>query len=182
MQSALRAAYAVYKVEYSSMKIATLCYVRHDQQTLMLHRGKKPGDIHAGKWNGLGGKLEAGEDPETGVIREVFEESGLQIYQPQLAGLLTFPRFKDGEDWYVYVFVAQEFKGELCNSPEGELSWIDDAEVLSLPLWEGDAVFLPALYAGQFFCGVFTYVDKKLFSYRFTRYERNPGAILECLR
>ena len=46
------------------MKLATLCYVQHGQKTLMLHRIKKPQDIHQGKWNGLGGKLLPGETPE----------------------------------------------------------------------------------------------------------------------
>ena len=46
------------------MKLATLCYVRDQGKTLMVHRIKKENDIHLGKWNGLGGKLEPGETPE----------------------------------------------------------------------------------------------------------------------
>ena len=42
----------------------------------MVHRIKKANDIHEGKWNGLGGKFEAGETPEECVIREVLEEIG----------------------------------------------------------------------------------------------------------
>ena len=45
----------------------------------MWHRNKKPDDIHAGKWNGLDGKLYTGESPEMCVQREVLEESGLAI-------------------------------------------------------------------------------------------------------
>ena len=56
---------------------ATLCYVKQDGRTLMLHRNKKDGDVHRGKWNGLGGKLDAGESPDECVVREVREESGL---------------------------------------------------------------------------------------------------------
>ena len=63
---------------------ATLCYVKNGNKTLMLHRIKKENDIHEGKWNGLGGKMEAGETPEECVIREVREESGLQIQNPAL--------------------------------------------------------------------------------------------------
>jgi 8-oxo-dGTP diphosphatase len=40
------------------MKLATLCYIRHNGKTLMLHRIKKENDMHKGKWNGLGGKFE----------------------------------------------------------------------------------------------------------------------------
>ena len=58
------------------MKLATLCYVKHEGRTLMVHRVKKADDIHQGKWNGLGGKLEPGESPEECVIREVREEFG----------------------------------------------------------------------------------------------------------
>ena len=43
------------------MKLATLCYIKHDGKTLMLHRVKKENDMHQDKWNGLGGKMEAGE-------------------------------------------------------------------------------------------------------------------------
>ena len=59
------------------MKLATLCYVKTDSKTLMLHRIKKTNDIHEGKWNGLGGKLEKGESPEQCVIREVFEDGSV---------------------------------------------------------------------------------------------------------
>jgi 8-oxo-dGTP diphosphatase len=53
------------------MILATLCYVRHNGCTLMVHRNKKVNDIHEGKWNGLGGKFEEGETPEECVIREI---------------------------------------------------------------------------------------------------------------
>ena len=52
---------------------STLCHVQKDGKTLMLHRNKKGGQIHDDKWNGLGGKMEAGETPEECVIREVKE-------------------------------------------------------------------------------------------------------------
>jgi len=50
------------------MKLATLCYLRRKNRTLMLHRVKKKDDIHEGKWNGLGGKFEEGESLEECAI------------------------------------------------------------------------------------------------------------------
>ena len=145
------------------MKLATLVYLRKDGQTLMMHRGRKPGDVHAGKWNGLGGKLEQGETPEACAIREIREESGLELRNPQLRGILTFPLFKDNEDWYVYVFTGTDFSGDLMpDSPEGALEWIDTDKILSLPLWEGDKIFIPLLDTPGIFSGSFSYVDKKL--------------------
>ena len=95
------------------MKLATLCYLRQNGKTLMVHRIKKPNDIHEGKWNGLGGKLEPGETPEECARREIFEESGLRVNQLTLKGLLTFPLFAHDEDWYAFVFVGTELEGSL---------------------------------------------------------------------
>jgi 8-oxo-dGTP diphosphatase len=138
------------------MLLATLCYLHHNGHTLMLHRVKKENDIHAGKWNGLGGKFESGETPEECVIREVKEESGLDIRNPKLVGLLMFPQFK-GADWYVFTFTADECEGELIESNEGHLQWIPDAQVESLLLWESDHIFLPWIREGKFFSAKFVY-------------------------
>lgn len=132
----------------------------------MLRRDKKPGDHHKGKYNGLGGKMEPGESPEDCVVREVREESGLTIEAPRLRGVLTFPAFKDGEDWLVFVFTADRFEGELIDSPEGTLEWVDDAKLTSLPLWEGDKVFLPWLDGDRFFSGRFEYSGGRLVGHR----------------
>ena len=95
------------------MKLATLVYVQRNGQTLMLHRVKKQNDMHQGKWNGLGGKLEPGETPEECAVREVREESGLVARNPRLRGILTFPAFAKEEDWYVYLFTIHDFEGDL---------------------------------------------------------------------
>jgi 8-oxo-dGTP diphosphatase len=144
------------------MKLATLCYVKRAGKTLMIHRIKKAGDMHAGKWNGLGGKLEPGETPEECALREIREESGLTVTELELKGLLTFPAFAYNEDWYAFVFVGREFEGDLIESPEGVLQWIDDADLINLNLWEGDRIFLPWLEGPGFFSGKFIYRDGKL--------------------
>jgi len=144
------------------MKLATLCYVKANNQTLMLHRIKKQNDMHAGKWNGLGGKLLPGETPEQCVIREVAEESGLALTNPLLRGVLTFPAFSANEDWYCFIFVSHEFSGHLIDCEEGVLAWIDDDKLLDLPLWEGDKIFLRWLEQDAFFSGQFTYAEGKL--------------------
>lgn len=146
------------------MKIiaATLCYIRRPGETLMLHRNKKEGDVHRGKWNGLGGKLDAGESPEECVVREIREESGLTLREPRLRGVLIFPAFKPGEDWLVFVYTATKFEGELIECSEGDLEWVKDARLAELPLWEGDRIFLPWLERERFFSAKFTYRDGRL--------------------
>ena len=128
------------------------------------HRNKKPNDIHEGKWNGLGGKVEGGESPEECVIREVYEESGLSICNPKMCGLLIFPKFK-GNDWYVFVFTATDFSGELIDSPEGRLEWISNEKVLELNLWESGPIFMPWIKEGKFFSAKFEYDEDRMGGY-----------------
>ena len=147
------------------MILATLCYIKHNSQTLMVYRNKKPNDMHAGKWNGLGGKFEPGESPEECIIREVREESGLGIQNPCMRGLLMFPNFK-GNDWYVFVFTVNRFSGKLLtNSPEGQLEWIPDEKLALLNLWESDQIFFPWLEMDEFFSAKFIYNGEQMKTY-----------------
>lgn len=147
------------------MILATLCYIHHEESTLMIHRIKRADDIHAGKWNGLGGKFEPGESPEECVKREVREESGLEIPNPRLHGLVMFAGFK-GNDWYVFVYTADTFSGDLKESEEGYLKWIPNAELESLALWPSDHIFLPWLGEGKFFSAKFLYEENKFLSHK----------------
>jgi len=152
-----------------SLILATLCYLKHAGSTLMIHRNKRKDDIHAGKWNGLGGKFEPGESPEECVIREVWEESGLTIVGPKWCGLLTFAGFK-GQDWYVFVFTANAFSGELHENEEGHLDWIPDEKLEELALWPSDHLFLPWIREGKFFSAKFAYDDEDMLGHQVVFY------------
>ena len=67
-----------------------------------------------------------------------------------------FPKFK-GDDWYVFVFTASEFSGELIDSPEGKLEWIEDSQLGRLNLWESDHIFFPWIQKEEFFSAKFEY-------------------------
>jgi 8-oxo-dGTP diphosphatase len=151
------------------MKLATLCYLRRDGHTLMLYR-TKPGDYHQGKWNGLGGKLRPGESPEECLRREVLEESGLIVTAATLRGFITFPNFDGIDDWYCFIYTVEQTSGELGQSPEGELRWLPDSELLSLNLWEGDRVFIPWLLQDRFFSAKFLYEQGELQGYEVNFY------------
>lgn len=143
--------------------LATLCYVRKNGETLMLHRVTKDNDIHEGKWNGLGGKFESGESPEECVKREVHEEAGIRAVNIDMQGVLTFPQFDGERDWYVFVFVCDEYEGTpVEESREGKLEWIPDEDLLDLNLWEGDEYFIRWMQSPEFFSGKFQYDDGEL--------------------
>jgi len=153
------------------MKLATLCYLRRNGHTLMMHRVKKENDMHQGKWNGLGGKFEPGESPEECAIREIREEAGLQVHSLTLKGVLTFPAFDDFEDWYCFVFLIDDFSGKLIDSNEGYLQWIANDALLSLNLWEGDRIFIPWLERSGTFSAKFIYHAGQLIRHSVAFYE-----------
>ena len=143
------------------MKLATLCYVtdKKNNSTLMIHRVKKENDYHHGKWNGLGGKFEPGESPEECAIREIKEESGLVVKDIFLKGMITFPLFDGKDDWYVFLFVTDNFEGDLIDSNEGNLAWIPNDKLTEINLWDGDKIFIPWLSGDKFFSAKFNYKD-----------------------
>ncbi|KMT21105.1 NUDIX hydrolase [Clostridium cylindrosporum] len=148
------------------MKLATLCYIKKDGKTLMLHRIKKEKDYHKGKWNGVGGKFEPLESPEDCVKREVLEETGLNIINPRLRGMITFPMFDGEDDWYTFIFTAEEFSGNIKECSEGELHWIEDEKIMDLNLWDGDRVFLNWINGDKIFSAKFIYENKEFKDYK----------------
>ena len=151
--------------------MTTLCYIEKEGKYLMLHRVKKHHDINAGKWIGVGGHVENGETPEECLLREVKEETGLVLTAYRLRGLVTF--LSDAcEPELMCVFTADAFDGELIECDEGELAWVEKSDVLALPTWEGDRVFLERLLSGdeRFFSIKLRYEGDKLVEKKITDY------------
>lgn len=125
------------------MKNTTLCYIERDGQYLMLHRTMKENDLNHDKWIGIGGKFEHGESPEECILREFREETGLELVKWAYRGIVTFV----SEDWceYMHLFTATQVKGVMRECDEGTLEWVEWDRIASLPIWEGDKVFLRLL-------------------------------------
>lgn len=129
-----------------------LCYIEKDGKYLMLNRNKKKNDLNSGKWIGVGGKFESGESPDECLFREVKEETGYNLTSYRFRGVVTFVSDIAPTE-YMFLYTADGFEGELTECDEGELHWIDKERIFSLPLWEGDKVFLKYLFENreQFF-------------------------------
>ena len=145
--------------------LATLGYVFSPDggRVLLVHRNRRPEDAHFGKYNGLGGKLERGEDVVACLRREIREESALECDELVLRGTINWPGFgKHGEDWFGFIFRINRWSGEpLKENSEGTLAWIETERLLDLPLWEGDRFFLPLVieHSEHQFHGVMPYQD-----------------------
>lgn len=123
------------------MQNTVLCYLEKDGKYLMLYRNAKKNDVNGGKWVGVGGHIEENESPDEAVCREVREETGLTLNSCRFRGVVTFVSDKwEGE--YMYLYTSSDFSGELSDCDEGELHWINKGEVMSLPMWAGDVIFL----------------------------------------
>ena len=135
----------------------SLCYIEKDGCYLMLHRTKKQHDYNHDKWIGIGGKFENTESPEECVIREVKEETGLDLDLDSLEykGIVTFVcddgncvGEEKGTGFYtefMHIFHATEFEGQLIECNEGDLEWVPIEKMNDLPHWKGDEIFLDFL-------------------------------------
>ena len=125
------------------MDKTVLIYLKKDNKYLMLLRNKKENDLNEGKWIGIGGHIEQNETTEEALIREVKEETNLDLISYKSRGYIHF--INDEYEEIMYLFTSDNFEGNLIECNEGTLKWIDEKDILNLNLWEGDRIFLPTL-------------------------------------
>jgi 8-oxo-dGTP diphosphatase len=120
----------------------SLCFIRDGDRILLLHRKNPP---NAGQWDGVGGKLEPGEDPYAACVREVREETGLEIRNPLLRALLLITARSTGHLWVLFLFTADAPGGPPVESDEGELGWVQIDRIGTLPVIPDLPLILPHL-------------------------------------
>jgi 8-oxo-dGTP diphosphatase len=155
--------------------LGTLGYVMSPDGTkvLLIHRNARPDDQHYGKYNGLGGKLEPGEDIVSGMKREIREEAGIEAEELVLRGTINWPGFgKNGEDWFGFVFRIDRWSGTPnTQNAEGALEWVDVHSMAELNLWEGDRHWLHMVFDASVgtFHGIAPYAGQRLVSWGYTQ-------------
>jgi len=108
------------------VELAVLCLIKDGDRVLLQNRVKKD-------WQGYtlpGGHVECGESFVDAVVREMKEETGLTIEKPRMVGIKHFPI--EGGRYIVLLFEATQFTGEVVSSEEGEMTWIDRAELANI--------------------------------------------------
>ncbi|WIY83253.1 8-oxo-dGTP diphosphatase [Propionimicrobium sp. PCR01-08-3] len=133
-----------------SPELTTLGFVvsQDREHVLMVHRISRSDDEQLGKWNGLGGKVEIGEDIWSGMARELREEAGIEVVSMRLRGTVSWPGFHaDGASVFGFVFIVDEWIGDIPErNAEGPLVWQPISGLADLPMWEGDRYFLPQTF------------------------------------
>ena len=115
------------------VELTVLCLIQKDGQYLLQDRVKKD-------WKGFtlpGGHIEQGESIVDAVIREMKEETGLIVVKPRLCGVKQFPlkegKYENGR-YLVFLFVVDEFHGEMSSSEEGKMHWVKKEDLSKVNL------------------------------------------------
>jgi 8-oxo-dGTP pyrophosphatase MutT (NUDIX family) len=135
------------------MKISTtasLNYFINQQGEILLQ--KKSRGLGVGKWNGVGGKAESGEDILAAAKREIREETGAETDDLTEIGYLEYiwPTGHEQKNWAVHVFSVKDWQGELADLGEGELRWFKRKNFPSAEMWDDDQYWLSDALDGKF--------------------------------
>ena len=119
----------------------TLVFITRGDRVLLL-RGSPQKRIWANKYNGIGGHIERDEDVYSAAMREVREETGLEVESLRLCGLINIDS-DQSSGIMLFVFTAESPSGEPIPSAEGSLEWIARDQLSQLDLVEDLPIILP---------------------------------------
>ena len=146
--------------------VGNVCFIRKNSKVLLLCRNKEP---MKNTWTGVGGKTEFQEEPLESCIREAKEESGLDI-KPELVGALTTINKPEGYKWFLFVYVADDFKGTLKECSEGTLEWVNEEDLFNKNLIGFIKIALPHILRKN---------RKKMITGKIVH--DNQGEVLSCI-
>lgn len=133
---------------------STVCYLRQEDKVLMIKFNKKWGQVYAPP----GGKFETGESPLDCILREYQEETGLKLIHPRLQGISYWKEDKEG---MIFVYIAEEFEGNLKEiSEEGSMEWIRIEDLCNRKQFPQNEKFTPYLFQEKLFEGKFLLDEK----------------------
>ncbi len=114
--------------------------------------GRKRRGMGYGKWNGFGGKIEAGETMRECAARELFEECGLTVRPERLTmvGDLYFHQPSDTTWSHAgIIYLAQDWSGTPHLSDEMEPRWFHPKDFPYEDMWMADCIWLPMILSGK---------------------------------
>ncbi len=131
------------------MIITNVCYIINEKGEYLLQ--KKARGFGIGKWNGPGGKLEAGETLKEGLAREIKEETTIEIGEVEEIAYLEF-NFPHKSEWTFqnHVYTCKDYKGEPFDTGEGELRWFKKKDIPIEKMWDDDRYWIMDALNGEF--------------------------------
>jgi 8-oxo-dGTP diphosphatase len=125
----------------------TLCFISHGNDILLLKRGEHK-RVYPGRYNGIGGHIERDEDPLSGAIREVQEETGLDVANMRFRGVIHVDA-GEATGILVFVFSADAKSREITGNDEGTLEWVPRDAIDTLPAVEDLPILIRLLFDGD---------------------------------
>lgn len=153
---------------WEPVDVATLLFVVRNGQVLLIR--KKRG-LGAGKINGPGGRIDAGETAEAAALREVEEELRITPTEVSRHGEHRF-QFVDGYSIHVHVFRARGYVGTPEETEEALPIWAPVDDIPYDEMWEDDRIWLPHLLAGRSFEGRYVFDGDRMLDHRFMIVDR----------
>ncbi len=137
-------------------KVCTLLFLKRNDEILLAM--KKRG-FCAGRFNGVGGKVEANETIEQALVRECQEEIGVTpVRYEQIAEHdFLYPEHEEPKRMYTHVFFCDEWRGEPLESDEMKPEWFNLAKIPYSTMWPDDIIWLPRVLGGEKISSVFTF-------------------------
>ena len=144
------------------LRQATLLFLMKDDQLLLAMKKRGFGE---GKWNGVGGKVEAGEDVVSAMSREALEEIGCSPVDAQEVARLRFyfPEAPRGKVWdqEVIVFIASAWEGAPVETEEMAPRWFPKSTIPYKEMWSDDELWLPHVLNGKVVTADFMFDARK---------------------
>lgn len=134
----------------------TLLFLIDDDRILLAMKKRGFG---AGRYNGVGGKLDNEETIEQALVRESQEEIGVTPLTYEKVAELDFIQDAETDPWHMYVhaYISRQWEGEPVETDEMAPRWFGLDEIPYADMWEDDQYWLPLVLAGEHVKGTFTF-------------------------
>ena len=143
------------------MQDATLVILLKGNPVAEVLLGYKKIGFGQGKYTGIGGKIERGEERTDAAIRELVEETSVRVPGPEylkFSSILEF-RFPHKRSWdhRVFVFLAQHWEGVPVESNEIRPRWFKLEDIPYNQMWDDARYWLPLALSGEKFRAYFKF-------------------------
>jgi len=130
--------------------IGNVCFIKDsvNDKILLLKRAKEP---MQNMYTGVGGKTDFGESINESCTREAKEETGLDISDVKLKGVIKTVLDGSSSSWVLFIYTTDKFDGEIIDCVEGELNWVPMADIFSYELIGFIRRILPHILSEQDF-------------------------------
>lgn len=154
------------------IKLMTLAFPLRGDEVLL---GMKKNGFGAGRWNGFGGKVMAGEAIEAATRRELLEEAGIEANDIEKRAVHTFEFRDDPVFLEVHTFAVSNFSGIPRESEEMRPAWFKKSALPFAEMWPDDYLWLPGFLEGKTSRNWFLFKDKDvLLDYRMESVRKFP--------